>query len=413
LLAAFLTVVQVWQIPPAENPLAPPIPGSVPSEAATPSQPRVRGPANAGFEPSPFASNFGKTILSGLAGLAATTVLKSLEGQPSGTDQEFYIIWFVILFFALLTILGIVRGLAEALRSRFALVYFPLARPAEPRTQNAWLRAVRSTLYGFDRFINWVISLRVALLTFIDTFINLIQGKNQTMTRIFADAIVEQHRNVIRVADTVRIRLTKVIEGVPTVKPGTVRVNISVLSADQTRVFYISRAQGSPPKEFSKHSVAWVSVFTGSIRWYKASYLEQIKDIELFDNTRGTIPNDNDTIPLRTYYQERGQDYAAFALFPFPWPQRGFGSPYVKGAVHVSFRSQEDFEKIWRVPDPSNTAWSPSDVYKDSPSLLELTGEETGCLHEEIRTALLDAIAVLGELLRGFNENIYLNSGAE
>src|SRR5207245_632061 len=70
LLAAFLTVVQVWQIPPAENPLTRPA-DSVPNSAAAPSQARDRGAANVKFEPSPFASNFGKTIISGLAGLAA------------------------------------------------------------------------------------------------------------------------------------------------------------------------------------------------------------------------------------------------------------------------------------------------------------------------------------------------------
>jgi hypothetical protein len=409
LLAAFLTVVQVWQIPPAENPLTHQISDSVPSAGATPSQPRDRGAGNLKFEPSPFASNFGKTILTGLAGLAAETVLISLDGKPSGQDREFYIIWFVVLFFALLIILGGARAFAEAVRSRFALVYFPIARPAEPRPKNPYTRAVRWTQYWVGRFIRWVLSLRVALLTFIDTLINLIQGKNQTLTRVFADEIVEQHRNVLRVANTVRTRLTEVIEGVlrggPDGQRSTVRVNISVLSADQTRVFYISRAQGSANKEFSKRSVAWVCVFTGAIRWYKTNYFAEIDKIVLFNNRRGTIPDEEETIWLETHYQERGQDYEAFAVFPVPWPQRGYGSQYVKGAIHVSFGSQEDFEEIWRVPDPTGPAWRL--VYQGDQKLLEAAW----CPHVEIRTALLDAVAVLGELLRGFNENIYLNSG--
>jgi hypothetical protein len=404
LLAAFLTVVQVWQIPPAENPLTRPA-DSVLNSAATPSQASERGAANVKFEPSPFASNFGKTIVSGLAGLAAETVVTSLEGKPSAQDHEFYIIWFVVLFFAWLTILGIARAFAEAVRSRFAIVYFPLARPAEPRTTGL-IRAVRSTLYWLGRFKTWVVSFRVTLLTFIDTFINLIQGKNQTMTRVFADAIVEQHRNVLRVTEAVRSRLTEVIEGaLPNVQPRDVRVNISVLSADQTRVFYIARAPGSAPREFGKRSVAWVCVFTGEIRWYKKSYDDRVDDIVLFNNRRGTIPNDVESIVLGSYYQDRGQDYEAFALFPFPWPQRGYGSQYVKGAVHVSFRLEKDFSKIWPMPDPTGTRGQPAKVYDEGDRRLFEEG------NAEIRMALRDAVAVLGELLRGFNENIYLNSG--
>jgi hypothetical protein len=151
-----------------------------------------------------------------------------------------------------------------------------------------------------------------------------------------------------------------------------------------------------------------VSVFTGHIRWYKASYLPQIQNIVLFDNRRGTIPDDEETIFLGSHYQERGQDYAAFAVFPVPWPQRGYGSQYVKGAVHVSFRSQKDFQEIFHVPDPTGGAGQPFVVYEGDRSLLE---EDAWCPHVEIRTALLDAVAVLGELLRGFNENIYLYSG--
>ena len=405
LLAAFLTVVQVWQIPPAENPLTRPTPDP---EFGSRAESSGHGAANVKFEPSPFASNFGKTIISGLAGLAAETVVTSLEGKPSPQDHEFYIIWFVVLFFAWLTILGIARAFAEAIRSRFAIVYFPLARPAEPRTTGL-MRPVRSALYLLDRFKTWIVSFRVTLLTLIDTFINLIQGKNQTMTRVFADAIVEQHRNVLRVTEAVRGRLTEVIEGaLPKVQPRDVRVNISILSADQTRVFYIARAPGSAPKEFGKHSVAWVCVFTGQIRWYKKSYEDRIDDIVLFDNRRGTIPNDVESIRLGSYYQDRSQDYNAFALFPFPWPQRGYGSQYVKGAVHVSFRSEVDFSRIWSVPDPKGTPGEPANVYDEGDLTLV---EESGCKNTDIRMALHDAVAVLGELLRGFNENIYLNSG--
>src|SRR5262249_18791302 len=71
LLAAFLTVVQIWQIPPVQNPLKDGT-GSTSSDN-TPGGAQTTD-AKPAFDASPFASNFGKTVILGLGGLAAQAV---------------------------------------------------------------------------------------------------------------------------------------------------------------------------------------------------------------------------------------------------------------------------------------------------------------------------------------------------
>jgi hypothetical protein len=369
-LAAFLTIVQIQQIPAADNPLT--------GQEAAPAGGGSGGgtaPARPAFEPSPFASNFGKTVITGLGGLAAEIVLQAFAGQPSAADKEFYIVWFIVFFFLLLILLAFLRAVAEAVRSRLAIRYSPLAREPEPQTRKRcekqqdgtvkiveepqpWYIKFRRWLdYWVLRSILWLFAWRVPLLTFFDTFINLIQGKNQTMTGAFSKTIVDQQRNVVRSADAIRktsnaVIYSKLSELAPNPRrtPQDVRVNISVLSADQTNVFYISRSPGSSLKSFGKRSVAWVAAFTGRIRWYKKSYSDDqdlFRAIILYDNADGTIAGDEPQIHLNTHYQPRDGDYEAFMMLPVPWPQRGFGSDYVKGTIHISFRSQKDFELLW------------------------------------------------------------------
>jgi len=472
LLAAFLTVVQIWQIPEPENPLAAKAMAS--DQNAGGAQTGEPKPA---FAPSPFASNFGKTVIAGLGGLAAETVLKALEGKPSAEDKEFYIIWFILFFFALLVVTAGLRAMAEALRARLAIIHYPLTRPTRPiadQTQKSelfwdWLT------YWWLRFVHWFFSLRLPLLTLFDTFINLIQGKNQTLTRVFSDKIIDQQRNAVSVANAIRTHLNdairqfllqktpkdKIDEGV--LNPRNVRVNISVLSADQTNVFYIARTPGSSVKAFSRRSVAWVSVFAGKIRWYKRSYKDNanlMKEIVLFDNSDGTIPGDEPKIYLNSHYQLRDDDYEAFVIFPVPWPQRNYGTDYVKGAIHISFRRESDFNLLWEIGHLTEREkallkqQAAADAAKrvdeeiknetDSARRKVLEGQrqseidraasaidtmtcdpvkdqktyrfedkmlEDWCNDCRVRAILREAIVVLGELLRGFNENIYKNSG--
>jgi hypothetical protein len=162
---------------------------------------------------------------------------------------------------------------------------------------------------------------------------------------------------------------------------------------------------------------------------------------------------------LSTHYDpRRGQDYKAFVMLPVPWPQRGAGTDYVKGAIHISFRTDGDFEVIWpkhapaRVgpgPAPAKDAAAP--VKDDFLLLIALNQLAAPAEHAaapakpardpaeydparnpngddpkyrfylepermledrcdpEVRAALRNSMAVLAELLRGFNETIYRN----
>lgn len=491
LLAAFLTVVQVWQIPEPESPFnVKAVTATAQAAGGSQTASAQASQAKAAFEPSPFASNFGKTVITGLTGLAAETVLKSLEGKPTADDKEYYIVWFVIFFFLLLLGLALFRAVVEAIRSRIAIIYYPLPPrggsssggsgprsgatppddPKGPEQRSTPGRIWDSLTYWALRIGHWLLSLKVPLLTLLDTFINLIQGKNQTNTRVFSDTIIEQQRNVVRVAHTIRRQVHDVIlqqlpelhpskdnpedkttaqltsvtppqapvatateaktppppapgqstahkPTVPRPNPQDIRVNISVLSADQSRLFYIARSPGSSLQSFPKRSVAWVSVFTGKIRWFKRAYQDNdmLSKIVLFDNASGVISDAEQKIYLQSHYQSRDDDYEAFVVFPVPWPQRGYGSQYVKGAIHISFRSQEEFQKIWAIrEDSSLTSVPTATATTQSKPELEYRFEnkmiEDACSDPLIRATLREAIVVLGELLRGFNENIYFSS---
>jgi len=496
LLAAFLTVVQVWQIPEPENPLkVKTVTATAQAAGGSQTASAQASEAKAAFEPSPFASNFGKTVITGLTGLAAETVLKSLEGKPTADDKEYYIVWFVIFFFLLLPGLALFRAIVEAIRSRIAIIYYPLPPrrgsnssnsgpgsgatppddPTGPEQRSTPGRIWDSLTYWALRIGHWLLSLKVPLLTLLDTFINLIQGKNQTNTRVFSETIIEQQSNVIRVAHTIRRQVHDVIlqqlpelhaskgdpadetsaqltsvtppqapvatateaktpppapaapapapgqstahkPTVPRPNPQDVRVNISVLSADQSRLFYIARSPGSSLQSFPKRSVAWVSVFTGKIRWFKRVYQDHdmLSKIVLFDNASGVISDAEQKIYLQSHYQSRDDDYQAFVVFPVPWPQRGYGSQYVKGAIHISFRNQEEFQRIWAIKEDPSLIESATAVATQSKQELEYRFEnkmiEDACRDPLIRATLREAIAVLGELLRGFNENIYFSS---
>ncbi|MFZ0814813.1 MAG: hypothetical protein WAM78_04805 [Candidatus Sulfotelmatobacter sp.] len=420
LLAAFLTIVQIWQIPPPDDPLAASPKSADDQNAAQ----KGKGGAKAAdpkpaFDPSPFASNFGKTVIAGLGGLAAETVLKSLEGKPTAEDREFYIVWFIIFFFLILFGSAFFRAFGEALRARFAIIYYPLARPPKPKTG--------IDFFWLSRILHWLSAWQVPLLTFLDTFVNLIQGQNQTMTRVFSDKIVEQQRNVVRTANTIRrqlnevirLRLSQLFDPKVPINPEDVRVNISVLSADQSNVFYIARTPGSAVESFPKRSVAWVSVFTGKIRWYRKTYKDDrvhpalYSKIVLYDNQNGAIADDQPTIFLHANYQPRDDDYEAFVMFPFPWPHRAYGSDYMKGAIHISFRHEESFDKLWKFMSTGAEHHQDPVLHSQKHEYENETLMLSDWCDEQIRATLREAIMVLGELLRGFNENIYLSSKKE
>lgn len=392
LLVAFLTVVQVWQIPPPEDPLS--------EEGAKGQQ---ADPKTAGFQPSPFASNFGKTVIAGLGGLAATAILDALANKPSPDDKELFIVWFTIFFFLLLGGLAAFRAIVEAIRARVAIVLYPPPPPVHTvPPQGPWHRFSDWLDRSTRRFSQWFGSLRVPLLTLFDTFLNLIQGKNQTRTAAFERTIIAQQRNRVRAAETIRKQLNDLIQRkMPAdVVHHSVRVNISVLSSDGS-VFYIARAPGSASLKFTKRSVAWVSVVSGQIRWYKKVY-DALNSVVLFVNDHDQIPGEIKALLLKDYYQWRDSDYEAFVMFPVPWPRRELVGDYVKGAIHVSFKRQADFELLW--PGGQIDPAGNPPTYTGPDEMLQ-----TRCADLEVGATLRNSVAILGEVLRGFNEIIYKN----
>jgi hypothetical protein len=429
-LTAFLTVVAIWQIAPASDPFA-----DERKTAPSESKP-AQTAANAGADSTPFSNRFGKTVIAGLAGLVAAEVTKTLGNEkPSPDSRWYYIVWFILFFFLLLLSLNLWRAVVEALRARVAVAYYPPPRHAAGTTKTSKLASgedsSRTTLWSrfsiwFRYWLimrpgQWLGSLRVPLITFSDTFVNLIQGKNQTRTLVFEKRIIDQQRTVVRVTETIRTSLNRLLERrvqqarAPKPRRGStksqslahelerVRVNISVLSRDQTNVFYIARAAGSSHSRFPKRSISWASVFTGQPVWFQSDYREPLSDFEkiiLFQES--PIPDEKGPIRLRDYYQPRpDEDYQSFIILPVPSPRRGFGTDYVKGAIHISFRENEDFASIWNAGDmkPGNPP-----IYLTPQRTLE-----DWCRHDDIRAALTTSIAALGELLRGFNEIIYTN----
>ena len=397
LLTAFLTVIAIWQIPPSDDPLVQKSPAAGTGAQAPTANPPSPTPSP---DSSPFTSRYGKTVLAGLGGLVVSEVTKTLGNQTPNADTKWYYLGcFIFFFFVLLFGLNFLRACAEALRTRIAVTHYPVTRARDENRALYWLRRLWHLLRSF----------RVPLLVFFDTFINLIQGKNQTTTLAFANTLIDQQRNVVRVADAIRKKLHFVLKSKieeqlnGTLKARDVRVNISVLSDDQSNVFYISRSSGSSFQPFPKSSVAWVSVFTGNVLWYESDY--RGKNVRLFDNQRKEIPGP-DNIMLDGYYTERQDDYHAFVVIPVPYPRRAFTPDYTKAGIHISFSDTKYFTEIWdkdRVNLLNQSTATPPFI--DYPTNEGILGD--WCKNERVRTALNDVVAVLGELLRGFNETIY------
>jgi hypothetical protein len=117
----------------------------------------------------------------------------------------------------------------------------------------------------------------------------------------------------------------------------------------------------------------------------------------LFRNEDNRIEGEGPVL-LSKHYTSRRDDYAAFVIFPLPWPPRRDIRPdFVRGAVHISFSKEADFDKIWKIP-----AAGPESLY---PSHKQMLGE--WCLSPEIRKTLWSHLELLSELLSGFNEAIY------
>jgi hypothetical protein len=407
-LAAFLTAVQLWEVPPARSRLASPAATMETKAAVT----TVSG------APSILTSNFARTVIAGLGGMLALDVLGTIWNLQDINAKAYYVLMFIVFFFLLLLFYAVFQGLIEALRSRIATRRQPaptspgLSRRHDGSERLSARLLWRWTAYSRNRIWRWLLSLRSFGLVFLDTVFNVIRGRNQLRTKIFEDTIIDLHRSIVRAADRIREEVdAAVVDALKgrniTTVASDVRVSVTVLSEDESTLYYISRERGSLAVPFDKHSVAWVAVYTGEARWFKKSYLGKKSAIALLDNTSQRYPSlPAIKFPLESFYQNRpAPDYEAFMVLSVPLLQRSAGEGYRRGAIHISLRNENYIDSLW----------SPLEEKDNDPGydlrwrlLYSLkNGHSLGIQDEKLRAVLHQSLEVLGELLRSFNDAVF------
>jgi len=368
-LAAFLTMVQIWQIPPPDTRLTDPSRPAEPEKPAGGAAPLARGalPLPTGL----LANNFASTVLSGLGGLALVSFLDAFWDQSKIQAKAYYLVLFVVFFLVFLVGSSLLRGLVEGLRSRVVIakpsVTWPPQLIEKGSKLSAWQRFVRWSGYWRRRAWTWLLTFRTTVLTFADTFFNMVQGRNQLQTEVFSDAIVQLHWSIVWAADQVREQVDCAVcsalraQGVPAddTEGRAVRVSISLLSADEMSAFYVSRESGSLGTPFDRFSVAWIAIYAGVARWVRMGKDSKEKDwdkvyarnteAELYDNRGRSIPGEEGKVMLTRYFQIReSSDYKAFIVLPFPWAHRGRDVYHRRGGLHISFRNPEHLDFLWK-----------------------------------------------------------------
>ena len=373
LLAALLTVIATWEIPPARTR---PSSSARPQERAAADTAEAAKSENKGTRTltAPFQGNFATTVLSGLGGMAAVSFVDdSFWKEARINAKAYYLILFVTFFLTILLLSALYQGAVEAIRSRVVLVH----RPPE------WTRSRIQTngreerfkrqhmLYWGRRVWRWLLSWRHAGLIFLDTLFNVVQGRNQLQTAGFAKEILDLHWSQSWVANRVRESIDRAIGRalakesaqqilasaglVPPHEDADVRVNIGILSVDESAVSYFSWERGSLGRRFDQHSMAWISIASGRALWYRQGNgkngikLEKIynNEIPLLATADHNLPIDG--IPLLgNYYQRReAPDYEGFVILPIPWVRRGEDRDYQRAGVLISFRKAIYMEALW------------------------------------------------------------------
>jgi hypothetical protein len=373
LLAAFLTAVQVWQIPPPSMRIS----GSEALAAESAGKPAGEDKAKAGqaadLSAAFLSNNFVRTVLSGFTGLAAVTFLDSVwkeDGAHGLNVKPFYLVLFVVFFLIILLLSALLLSLNEAVRSRIIL-----SRPAIPPLHP--LPGHPSRFYRFRRwsghwlrlFWNWLASWRLAVVVFVDTFFNFIQGRSQLRAAVFSDHIIDLHESMLQAAAEVRSEVHRAVlqallrhHALPPDLPlaERIRVGIGLLSFDQSKVYYIAQERGSLHEPFDRYSVAWVATFVGQARWYKSGPCESGLTAEwsevyaknhgavLYDNHAGILPGPATSLLLPQYFQDRADaDYQAFLVLPMPWTRRGLAGDRRRGCILISFQDASYMDRLW------------------------------------------------------------------
>ncbi len=312
LLAALLTVVATWEIPPART---------RPSSSARPQERAAADTADAAKSENkstrtltaPFQGNFATTVLSGLGGMAAVSFVDDSFWKDAGINAKaYYLILFVTFFLTFLLLSALYQGAVEAIRSRVVLVHRPpeWTRDEKDKRQHA--------LYWGRRFWRWLLSWRHAGLIFLDTLFNVVQGRNQLQTAGFAKEILDLHWSQSWVANRVRESIDRAIGRalekesaqqilasaglVPPHEDADVRVNIGILSVDESAVSYFSWERGSLGRPFDQHSMAWISIASGRALWYRqGNGRNGIKLEKIYNNEVSLLGTRITTFPLTAF----------------------------------------------------------------------------------------------------------------
>ncbi|MFL6258861.1 MAG: hypothetical protein ACJ76Y_04020 [Thermoanaerobaculia bacterium] len=363
--------------------------------------------------------------------MAAVSLVDDAFWKDAGISPKAnFLVLFVAFFFTVLLSSALYQGVVEALRSRVVMVHRPPQwTPRRRKNGTTW----QHVLYWGRRAWSWLLSWRQALLIFLDTVFNVVQGRNQLRTAGFAKAVQNLHWAQYRVAGRVRESIDRAIlnalnkgdaqrilaeMGVePPREDADIRVNVGLLSEDGTSVSYFSWERGSLGKPFDQHSVAWVSIASGKALWIKVGKRKDgdwkdvyADDITLLKNEYGELPV-KAPLHLKDYYQRRdAPDYEAFVVLPVPWSRRGELGEYQKAGVLISFRKAAYMQALWdglEVSDkPNFEAWT---------GLLECPPKPPAAADEgrvlikdpELQAVLHQGIEVLGEALRYFSPTYF------
>jgi len=447
-LIALLTVVQIWQIPPSSGPL------TINDNEKEESEKREVSAAG------PFGSNVGRVVLGGLSGFIAITFLDDFWGD-NNNNKLLYIVAFVLYFVAFLLLSALFRGFMEGWRSRLIIKerYSAKRERAGGSGQNK-CKFFWCLFYSMIDFREWVFSWHSFFMVFMDTFFNVIQGKNQMRSVVFTDQIVEMQWSKVKTAEAVRRSIETVIRdslrhsssqnGLSEKDGGKkeceqigepdVRVSISLLSRRRNCLYYVATTPYSLGNEFNSKSIAWLAVYNGRALWWKKSYP---KSTLLGDDLRNKCNEIIDSPTIEKYYQNRSGDYDAFMMLPLPWRRRGSNSGQRVG-IHIAFRKEQYMDEIWSSLDgeisgseavnktEENSEFEP--VIKSQESNEKTKGEsgaekgkkearntknepdfeqqdhllnEAMCQKAEVRAVLYESIHVLNEVLSGLNERVY------
>jgi len=399
LLMAYLTVMQLWTLPPKEE--SPKKDGGEPQ--------KLVGESKAEGGRALLESNLAKTVVAGLSGVAAISVLKPLldagatgnASMPDGTRVLLYIFWFIFWFFFLLIWAARFNARNESRRVEQAL---------RRRTQAADLRQEERQIA------------RDSEIVYLDTFCAFIRGRNQQATSSLADLLdrteKEHHRIVQRVISELQANVQAVLARrlapltASQTQGGTVRVSVSLLAEDGKSAVYLSSQAGSLREKFAEKSIAVLCLRTRSVRWIDLEWADpesKNAGIELFNNVeyqriRAEFGDHAPPAPfsLKDWLQHRsGNDYKAFIVIP----------TYLKrnrsrrvAALHVSFGAASDMHLLF--PQTKNNDGTSAD-FSHQDQVLRLPAADLSVEHAVLQQTLI----VLDDLVQGLQDRLVGEAG--